>query len=81
MSTIDILEQRRNRIVNTVHTWLLAAGSLSLLAVTVGGRVISAGLFVWGLRPYRQTVAATAAWQPEGATGPQPLNPRQPGIT
>jgi len=38
---------------------------LSLLAVTVGGRAISAGLFVWGLRPYRQTVAATAAWRPE----------------
>lgn len=37
---------------------------LSLLAVTLGGRVLSAALFVWGLRPYRQTVAATAAWRP-----------------
>jgi len=28
------LEQRRHRVVNTVHTWLLAGGSLLLLAVT-----------------------------------------------
>src|SRR5690606_4986966 len=26
--------QRRHRLLNTVHTWLLAAGSLALLAVT-----------------------------------------------
>ena len=49
---------------------------LSLLAVTLGGRTLSAGLFVWGLRPYRQTVAATAAWQPDSDGMPQPLNPR-----
>lgn len=32
--TIDIFARRRNRLLNTVHTWLLAAGSLLLLAVT-----------------------------------------------
>ena len=31
---ISLLEQRRHRLLNTVHTWLLAAGSLALLAVT-----------------------------------------------
>lgn len=31
---IDLLAKRRNRLLNTVHTWLLAAGSLALLAVT-----------------------------------------------
>jgi heat shock protein HtpX len=32
--TIDLLAHRRNRLMNTLHTWLLAAGSLALLAVT-----------------------------------------------
>lgn len=32
--TLDLLAQRRNRILNTLHTWLLGAGSLLLLAVT-----------------------------------------------
>jgi heat shock protein HtpX len=31
---LSLLEQRRHRFLNTVHTWLLAAGSLALLAVT-----------------------------------------------
>lgn len=30
---LDLFEHRRNRLVNTVHTWLLAAGSLLILAV------------------------------------------------
>lgn len=29
-----LLEQRRHRVVNMIHTWLLAGGSLALLAVT-----------------------------------------------
>ena len=29
-----LLEQRRHRVLNAVHTWLLAGGSLGLLAVT-----------------------------------------------
>lgn len=32
--TINLLEERRNRVLNTLHTWLLATGSLALLAVT-----------------------------------------------
>ncbi|MDP3898122.1 MAG: zinc metalloprotease HtpX [Mesorhizobium sp.] len=32
--TLDIFEQRRNRALNTIHTWLLGAGSLLLLAAT-----------------------------------------------
>jgi heat shock protein HtpX len=32
--TIDLFEERRNRVLNTLHTWLLATGSLALLAVT-----------------------------------------------
>ena len=31
---IHLMEQRRNRALNTIHTWLLTAGSLALLAVT-----------------------------------------------
>ena len=31
---ISLLEQRRHRLLNTLHTWLLSAGSLALLAVT-----------------------------------------------
>ena len=31
---LDLLEQRRHRAMNTLHTWLLGAGSLALLAVT-----------------------------------------------
>ena len=32
--TLDLFARRRNSTVNTVHTWLLVAGSLFLLAVT-----------------------------------------------
>jgi heat shock protein HtpX len=32
--TLDLLAQRRNRTLNMLHTWLLAGGSLLLLAVT-----------------------------------------------
>lgn len=32
--TLDLLQQRRNRVLNTIHTWLLGAGSLLLLAAT-----------------------------------------------
>lgn len=31
---LDLVEQRRHRWLNTLHTWLLAGGSLALLAVT-----------------------------------------------
>ncbi|APH70318.1 zinc metalloprotease HtpX [Aquibium oceanicum] len=31
---LDLFEQRRHRAMNTLHTWLLGAGSLLLLAVT-----------------------------------------------
>jgi len=31
---IDLVEQRRHRFLNIAHTWLLAGGSLALLAVT-----------------------------------------------
>ncbi len=40
--TIDLFARRRNRILNTVHTWLLTGGALLLLAVTAwafGGTV------------------------------------------
>jgi heat shock protein HtpX len=33
-ASISLLEQRRHRLLNTLHTWLLASGSLALLAVT-----------------------------------------------
>ena len=32
--TLDLFARRRNSTLNTVHTWLLVAGSLALLAVT-----------------------------------------------
>ena len=32
--TINLFQKRRNRLLNTLHTWLLATGSLALLAVT-----------------------------------------------
>ena len=32
--TLDLLQQRRNRVLNTVHTWLLGGGSLLLLVAT-----------------------------------------------
>jgi heat shock protein HtpX len=57
--TIDLLEQRRNRTLNTFHTWLLGFGSLVLLAVTAwafGGTVgmlyaiIFGGISMWAVR-------------------------------
>lgn len=42
---IDLVEQRRHRWLNTLHTWLLAAGSLALLAVTAWAFGGTAGLF------------------------------------
>jgi len=33
-STIDLFARNRNRVLNTVHTWLLASGSLLLLGTT-----------------------------------------------
>ncbi|WP_274626460.1 zinc metalloprotease HtpX [Arvimicrobium flavum] len=56
MPTIDIFARRRNRLLNTVHTWLLAAGSLLLLGLTAwafgepGGiayAVIFGGISLW----------------------------------
>ncbi len=41
---IDLLEQRRNRVLNTLHTWLLGFGSLLLLAVTAWAFGGSAGI-------------------------------------
>ena len=32
--TLDLFAQRRNSTLNTIHTWLLVAGSLALLAIT-----------------------------------------------
>ena len=46
---------------------------LSLLAVTLLGRAVSAALFAWGLRPYRETVAGSISWVPGGGES-QPLN-------
>jgi MFS family permease len=40
---------------------------LSLLVVTLAGRAISAALFAWGLRPYRETVAQSTTWTPAEA--------------
>jgi MFS family permease len=40
---------------------------LSLFAVTLAGRAISAALFAWGLRPYRETVARSQGWAPAEA--------------
>ncbi|MEP2458516.1 MAG: zinc metalloprotease HtpX, partial [Nitratireductor sp.] len=33
-SNLDIVQQQRSRALNTLHTWLLAAGSLSILAAS-----------------------------------------------
>ena len=41
---LDLLQQRRNRVLNTVHTWLLAAGSLLLLAATAWALAGRAGI-------------------------------------
>jgi heat shock protein HtpX len=49
--TLDHFAQRRNRSLNTLHTWLLAAGSLALLAITAwtfGGAVGIAYAIVFG---------------------------------
>jgi heat shock protein HtpX len=57
--TIDLLEQRRNRVLNTFHTWLLGFGSLALLAITAwafGGTagilyaIIFGGISMWAVR-------------------------------
>ena len=57
--TIDLLQQRRNRALNTFHTWLLGFGSLALLAITAwafGGTagilyaVILGGISMWAIR-------------------------------
>jgi heat shock protein HtpX len=57
--TIDLLEQRRNHALNTFHTWLLAFGSLALLAITAwafGGTagilyaIIFGGVSMWAVR-------------------------------
>ncbi len=57
--TIDLLEQRRNRTLNTLHTWLLGFGSLVLLAITAwafGGAagilyaIIFGGISMWAVR-------------------------------
>ncbi len=56
---IDLLEQRRNRVLNTLHTWLLGFGSLVLLAITAwafGGAagiiyaIIFGGFSMWAVR-------------------------------
>lgn len=50
--TIDLFAQRRNRWLNMVHTWLLATGSLALLAVTAwafGGLTGIAYAIVFGV--------------------------------
>lgn len=56
---IDLLEQRRNRALNTLHTWLLGFGSLALLAVTAwafGGvagilyAIVFGGISMWAVR-------------------------------
>src|SRR6187431_1120996 len=56
---LDHFAQRRNRILNTLHTWLLAAGSLALLAVTAwafGGvagiayAIVFGGISMWLMR-------------------------------
>jgi heat shock protein HtpX len=57
--TIDLLQRRRNRALNTFHTWLLGLGSLALLAITAwafGGTagilyaVIFGGVSMWAVR-------------------------------
>jgi heat shock protein HtpX len=57
--TIDLFAERRNRVRNMLHTWLLATGSLALLAITAwafGGTagivyaVIFGGVSMWAVR-------------------------------
>ena len=57
--TIDLLQQRRNRALNSFHTWLLGFGSLLLLTVTAwafGGAagilyaIIFGGVSMWVVR-------------------------------
>ena len=57
--TLDLFAHRRNRTLNTLHTWLLAAGSLALLAVTAwafGGiagivyAIVFGGISMWVVR-------------------------------
>lgn len=57
--TIDFFAQRRNRLLNMVHTWLLAGGAILLLAVTAwafGGpfgivyAVLFGGISIWAAR-------------------------------
>ena len=57
--TLDLFAQRRNSTLNTVHTWLLVAGSLALLAVTAwafGGTagiiyaLVFGGISMWLVR-------------------------------
>ncbi|MDN2565961.1 zinc metalloprotease HtpX [Aquibium sp. A9E412] len=54
----SLLEQRRHRAINRVHTWLLAGGSLLLLAVTawafagpvgVAAALLVGGFTMWGV--------------------------------
>jgi len=42
---VDLLAQRRNRLTNTLHTWVLGAGSLLLLAITAWAFAGPAGVF------------------------------------
>ncbi|MGI6855512.1 zinc metalloprotease HtpX [Mesorhizobium sp. 1B3] len=52
--TIDLLAQRHNRVQNTLHTWLLGAASLLLLAVTAwafAGPIGIAYAAVFGILP------------------------------
>ncbi|MDB4273607.1 zinc metalloprotease HtpX [bacterium] len=57
--TLDLFAQRRGRLLNLVHTWLLAAGSLLLLGVTAwvfagGAGIVYALVFgavsIWVMR-------------------------------
>lgn len=50
---------------------------MSLLVVTLAGRLASIALFVWGLAPYRGTVAATSAWRADHDSGPTGAVPTQ----
>lgn len=55
-----LFEQRRHRVVNAVHTWLLAGGSLLLLAVTAwifGGLIGLIAAVVFG------AISMTAVWR------------------
>lgn len=52
--TIDLLAQRHNRMLNTLHTWLLGMGCLLLLAVTAwtfGGATGIVYAAIFGLVP------------------------------